>query len=64
MFSLIALAWFGGRSVGIELPTIEVRYENLSVDADCFVGSRALPTLWNAARNFAEVRKLSFSKET
>ena len=55
MYSLIALSWFGGRSVGIELPTIEVRYENLSVDADCYVGSRALPTLWNSARNFAEV---------
>ncbi|KAG0577997.1 hypothetical protein KC19_5G197200 [Ceratodon purpureus] len=41
-------------NVGIELPTIEVRYENLSVDADCYVGSRALPTLWNSARNFAE----------
>lgn len=59
MYSLIALAWFCGRSVGIELPTIEVRYENLSVDADCYVGSRALPSLWNATRNFVEVSKSS-----
>lgn len=40
--------------MGIELPTIEVRYENLTVDATCYVGSRALPSLWNAARNFIE----------
>uniref|UniRef100_A0A0D9XTN9 ABC transporter domain-containing protein n=1 Tax=Leersia perrieri TaxID=77586 RepID=A0A0D9XTN9_9ORYZ len=37
--------------VGIELPTIEVRYEQLSIQADVFVGSRALPTLTNAATN-------------
>ncbi len=38
--------------VGIKLPTIEVRYEKLSVDADVFVGGRALPTLKNATLNF------------
>ncbi|KAL6563264.1 transcription factor [Orobanche hederae] len=37
--------------VGIDLPTVEVRFENLTVEADCFVGDRALPTLPNAARN-------------
>uniref|UniRef100_A0A0E0J3P2 ABC transporter domain-containing protein n=1 Tax=Oryza nivara TaxID=4536 RepID=A0A0E0J3P2_ORYNI len=37
--------------VGIELPTIEVRYEQLSIQAEVFVGSRALPTLTNAATN-------------
>ena len=41
--------------VGIQLPTIEVRYENLTIDADCFVGGRALPTLKNAMLNFLEV---------
>jgi len=41
--------------VGIELPTIEVRYENLSIEADCYVGNRALPSNWNTARNFFEV---------
>lgn len=41
--------------VGIELPTIEVRYENVSIDANCFVGGRALPTLKNATINFLEV---------
>ncbi|KAK6153661.1 hypothetical protein DH2020_013300 [Rehmannia glutinosa] len=40
--------------VGINLPTVEVRFENLTVEADCFVGDRALPTLPNAARNIAE----------
>ncbi|XP_042517769.1 ABC transporter G family member 36-like [Macadamia integrifolia] len=40
--------------VGIELPTVEVRFEHLTVDADCYIGSRALPTLPNAALNLAE----------
>lgn len=40
--------------VGIELPTVEVRYENLNVDAKCHIGSRALPTLWNTTRNILE----------
>ncbi|GER52403.1 pleiotropic drug resistance transporter 5 [Striga asiatica] len=40
--------------VGIDLPTVEVRFENLTIEADCFVGDRALPTLPNAARNLAE----------
>lgn len=40
--------------VGINLPTVEVRYEHLTVEADCFVGDRALPTLLNTARNIGE----------
>ncbi|XP_062229007.1 ABC transporter G family member 42 [Phragmites australis] len=40
--------------VGIELPTVEVRFEQLTVQAKCHVGSRALPTLLNTARNIAE----------
>jgi hypothetical protein len=36
------------------LPTLEVRYENLTIDANCFVGDRALPTLKNATLNFVE----------
>ncbi len=50
--------------VGIQLPTIEVRYENVCVEAECYVGDRALPTLVNAARNALEVTHpipLSFS---
>lgn len=40
--------------VGIQLPTIEVRFEQLRVEADCYVGSRALPTLLNEAHNVVE----------
>ncbi|XP_061340261.1 pleiotropic drug resistance protein 2-like isoform X2 [Gastrolobium bilobum] len=40
--------------VGIEIPKIEVRYENLCVDGDAYVGSRALPTLLNATLNTFE----------
>ncbi|XP_026448913.1 ABC transporter G family member 36-like [Papaver somniferum] len=40
--------------VGIKLPTVEVRYEHLRIEADCHVGGRALPTLINTARNIAE----------
>ncbi|XP_078447765.1 pleiotropic drug resistance protein 2-like [Wolffia australiana] len=41
-------------SVGIEMPKIEIRFENLSVEADAFEGTRALPTLINSAFNAVE----------
>ncbi|XP_073142895.1 ABC transporter G family member 29-like isoform X2 [Henckelia pumila] len=40
--------------VGINLPTIEVRFKNLTVEADGFIGDRALPTLPNTVCNSAE----------
>ncbi|PIA64722.1 hypothetical protein AQUCO_00100293v1, partial [Aquilegia coerulea] len=40
--------------VGIQLPSVEVRFENLTVEADCYIGNRALPTLLNTTRNIAE----------
>ncbi|CAL5195539.1 unnamed protein product [Lathyrus oleraceus] len=40
--------------VGIRLPTVEVRFKNLTVEADSYVGSRALPTLPNVALNIVE----------
>ncbi|BAT98474.1 hypothetical protein LR48_Vigan406s020300 [Vigna angularis] len=40
--------------VGIRLPTVEVRFQNLTVEANSFVGSRALPTLPNSALNILE----------
>lgn len=43
--------------VGIDIPRIEVRYENLSIEGDAFVGSRALPTLFNTTINSVEVSK-------
>ncbi|CAN4105847.1 unnamed protein product [Withania somnifera] len=40
--------------VGIDIPKIEVRFEHLCIEGDTYVGSRALPTLWNATINFVE----------
>ncbi|XP_026442828.1 pleiotropic drug resistance protein 2-like [Papaver somniferum] len=41
--------------VGIDIPKIEVRFENLSVEADAYLASRALPTLFNATLNAFEM---------
>jgi hypothetical protein len=53
--------------VGIQLPTVEVRFEHLTVDAECYVGGRALPTLWNTVINSVEsligLTGLSLSKK-
>ncbi|KAG2634550.1 hypothetical protein PVAP13_2NG180400 [Panicum virgatum] len=40
--------------VGIELPKIEVRYDNLNVEAEAYVGSRGLPTIFNTYANVLE----------
>ncbi|XP_015083790.1 pleiotropic drug resistance protein 1-like [Solanum pennellii] len=40
--------------VGLDLPTIEVRFEHLNVDAEARVGSRALPTIFNFTVNIIE----------
>ncbi|WCJ19069.1 ABC transporter G family member 39 [Euphorbia peplus] len=40
--------------VGIEIPRIEVRFEHVSVEGDSYVGTRALPTLFNATLNTIE----------
>ncbi|XP_028778960.1 ABC transporter G family member 29-like isoform X2 [Neltuma alba] len=40
--------------VGITLPTVEVRFENLTVEANAYVGKRALPTLPNVSLNVIE----------
>ncbi|KAJ7959803.1 Pleiotropic drug resistance ABC transporter [Quillaja saponaria] len=39
---------------GLELPNVEVRYNNLNVEANVQIGSRALPTLINFTRNVIE----------
>ncbi|KAG2729218.1 hypothetical protein I3760_01G239000 [Carya illinoinensis] len=39
---------------GIKLPTIEVRFEHLNVEAEAYVGSRALPTFLNFNANILE----------
>nr|QVT92295.1 ABC transporter [Salvia miltiorrhiza] len=46
--------------VGLDLPTIEVRYEHLSVDAEAYVGGRALPTVFNFIVNILEGFLTSF----
>ncbi|KAL1831046.1 hypothetical protein ACET3Z_000697 [Daucus carota] len=40
--------------VGLEIPAIEVRFEHLSVDAEAYVGGRALPTIFNFSANILE----------
>ncbi|KAL1802933.1 hypothetical protein ACET3Z_031580 [Daucus carota] len=40
--------------VGLEVPTIEVRFEDLTVSAEAYVGSRALPTIQNSCANMVE----------
>ena len=42
--------------VGVDLPTIEVRYEHVTVEAEAHVGSRALPSFINFSINIVEVR--------
>ncbi|PWA73251.1 pleiotropic drug resistance protein 2 [Artemisia annua] len=40
---------------GLETSKIEVRYENLTVKGDAYVGDRALPSLYNATFNSIQV---------
>lgn len=40
--------------VGIDIPTIEVRYENLNIEAEAYVGNRGLPTIFNSMINVLE----------
>ncbi|KAF1894840.1 hypothetical protein Lal_00028284 [Lupinus albus] len=42
------------KRVGLEVPNIEVRYNNLTIGADVQIGSRALPTLLNYTRDCLE----------
>ena len=37
--------------VGIDNPTIEVRFENLTIDAEAYVGNRGIPTFTNFFSN-------------
>ncbi|KAM7275292.1 hypothetical protein ACFE04_017158 [Oxalis oulophora] len=42
-------------SVSLDLPTIEVRFENLFVEGEAYVGKRALPTIVNSIFNVLEL---------
>jgi len=43
-------------SVGIDNPTIEVRFEHLNIDAEAYVGNRGIPTFINFFVNKFTVR--------
>ncbi|KAF0920712.1 hypothetical protein E2562_036413 [Oryza meyeriana var. granulata] len=45
--------------VGIDYPTIEVRFENLEVEAEVHVGNRGLPTLLNSIINTIQAVELA-----
>ena len=47
--------------VGIEIPKVEVRFQNLSIEGDAYVGTRALPTLLNSSLNMIEVLLENFN---
>lgn len=55
---MMIICFWGWFRVGLDLPTIEVRYEHLSVDAEAYVGGRALPTVFNFMVNILEVIQL------
>lgn len=42
--------------VGIHASHVEVRFQDLNVETDVFVGSRALPSVSNAFLNYLQVR--------
>jgi len=42
---------FGFCRVGIDNPTIEVRFEHLNIDAEAYVGNRGIPTMTNFFSN-------------
>ncbi|KAG0468338.1 hypothetical protein HPP92_017666 [Vanilla planifolia] len=50
--------------VDVELPTIEVQYKNLCVDAECeIVQGKPLPTLWNAVKSMiSNIQRTFFMK--
>ncbi|KAI7750120.1 hypothetical protein M8C21_024673 [Ambrosia artemisiifolia] len=41
--------------IGVTLPTVEVRFENLTVKTNCYAGNRAIPTLTNTVRNIVDM---------
>jgi hypothetical protein len=43
--------FFDACRVGIDNPTIEVRFENLNIDAEAYVGNRGIPTFTNFFSN-------------
>jgi hypothetical protein len=52
------------RRVGIRLSQVEVRFEDLNIETDVFVGSRALPSVTNEFLNYAQARRPENSAST
>ncbi|KAJ0052683.1 hypothetical protein Pint_00783 [Pistacia integerrima] len=53
--------WKSDIGIGLELPTMEVRYQNWSVEAECeVVHGKPLPTLWNTVKNMFFVGAVLF----
>lgn len=50
--------------VGIEIPKIEVRFEDVCIEGDAYFGTRALPTLLNSTINTIEVFFPSFFQKS
>lgn len=42
--------------VGLEVPKVEVKFENLNISTKVHVGSRALPSLTNYVNDITEVK--------
>ncbi|KAM0033421.1 hypothetical protein Hdeb2414_s0016g00485981 [Helianthus debilis subsp. tardiflorus] len=44
------------QTIGVQLPSVEVRYKNLHVEAECeVVHGKPLPTLWNSFQSLLSV---------
>lgn len=43
------------KRVGLEMPSVEVKFRDLTIGADVQIGTRALPTLINYTRDSIEV---------
>lgn len=43
------------RRVGIELPSVQVRFQDLTVSAQAEAAGRELPSIFNSYRNWVEV---------
>lgn len=52
------LSGFVENRVGIDIPKVEIRFQNLSVEGEAYVGTRALPTLLNTTLNAIEVASI------
>ena len=45
--------------MGIQLPSVEVRFRDLTVEAQAEAAGRELPSIFNSYRNWVEVSLLS-----